>query len=125
MVAHPNSGDAGDEVQRGGSGEQGVGWWTSFGAVGRKKLTGRMRSVRCGRPEGNDGGGQRPGVVVGSSRGGRSYTAARCSGCGRGSQRGAGVSCPRWLSDGEQGGAGAVKVAEEEKVTPRGGGRPL
>jgi hypothetical protein len=56
---------------------------------------------------------------------GGSYTAARCSGCGRGSQRGAGASCPRWLSDGEQGGAGAVKVAEEEKVTPRGGGRPL
>jgi hypothetical protein len=54
-----------------GPGSKAIGWWTSFGAVGRKKLTGRMSSVRCGRPEGNDGGGQRPGVVVGSSQGGK------------------------------------------------------
>jgi hypothetical protein len=54
---------------------------------------------------------------------GRSYTAVRCSGCGRGGRRGARVDCPRWLSDGEQGGAWAVKVMEEEKVAP--GGCPL
>jgi hypothetical protein len=44
---------------------------TSFGAVGRKKLNGRMTSVRCGRPELNGGGGRRPGVVVGSTRCGK------------------------------------------------------
>jgi hypothetical protein len=55
---------------------------------------------------------------------GRLYTAARCSGCGRGGQSGAGMGCPRWLSDGEQGGARAMKAAEEEKVAPQLG-RPL
>jgi hypothetical protein len=50
-----------------GSGSKVVGWWTSFGVAGRKKLTERMSLVRCGQPEGNSGGGQRPGVVVNSS----------------------------------------------------------
>jgi hypothetical protein len=54
-----------------GPGSKAVGWWTSFGVAGRKKLTRRMSSARCGRPEGNDSGGQRPGVVVGSSRCGK------------------------------------------------------
>jgi hypothetical protein len=32
-----------------GPGSKAVGWWTRFGAAGRKKLTGRMSSiVRCG-----------------------------------------------------------------------------
>jgi hypothetical protein len=43
---------------------------------------------------------------------GRSYTTARCSGCGRGDRRGARARCLWWLSDGEQGGAGVVKVTE-------------
>jgi hypothetical protein len=40
-----------------GPGSKAVGWWTSFGAAGRKKLTRRSSSVRCGRLEGNGGGG--------------------------------------------------------------------
>jgi hypothetical protein len=40
-----------------GPGSKAVGWWTSFGAAGRKKLTKRMSSaVMCGRLEGNGGG---------------------------------------------------------------------
>jgi hypothetical protein len=45
----------------------------------------------------------------------------RCLGCGRGGRRGAGADSLWWLSDGEQGGAGPVKVAEEETVAPQGG----
>jgi hypothetical protein len=88
--------------------------------AGRQKLTGRTSSVRCGRPEGNGGGGSVQGWWSAAHGVGRSYTAARCSGCGQGGQRGAGAGCPQRLGNGEQGGAGAVKVAEEEKVAPRG-----
>jgi hypothetical protein len=42
---------------------------THLGSRDREVLTGRMSSTtRCGRPEGNGGGGRRPGVVVDSSR---------------------------------------------------------
>jgi hypothetical protein len=58
-----------------------VGWWTSFGAAGRKKLTKRMSSaVMCIRPEGNGSGGGIRGwwsTVLGA---GRLYTVARYSG---------------------------------------------
>jgi hypothetical protein len=39
-------------------GARAEGWWTHFGVAGRKKLTKRTSSMaRCGRPEGNGGGG--------------------------------------------------------------------
>jgi hypothetical protein len=85
-----------------GSGSKAVGWWTHFGATGRKKLTGRMSStVRCGRSEGNGGGGRRPGWWSVAHGAGRSYSAVRCPGCGRGGRRGAGAGCPWRLSEGE------------------------
>jgi hypothetical protein len=67
-------------------------------------------------------GGSVQGWWLAARGAGRSYTMARCSGCGRGDRRGARAGCPWWLSDGEQGGAGVVKVTEEEKVSPGGGG---
>jgi hypothetical protein len=113
-----------------GLGSKVVEWWTSFGVAGRMKLTGRMSSMRCGRLERNSGGGNVQGWWSAARGAGRSYTTARCSGCGRGDRRGAGARCLWWLSDGEQGGTGVVKVTELEKVSPggcfiaaRGGGR--
>jgi hypothetical protein len=64
-----------------GPGSKAVGWWTSFGAAGRKKLTGRTSSAAmCGRSEGNGGGGGVRGWWSTVLAAGRLYTAARCSG---------------------------------------------
>jgi hypothetical protein len=42
-------------------------WHTHLGSRDREVLTRRMSSTTmCGRPKGNDCGGQRPGVVVGN-----------------------------------------------------------
>jgi hypothetical protein len=91
-----------------------VGWWARFEVMGRKKLTRRMSStMRCGRPEGNGGGG-------GGIRGGGRQLTVRCSGCGRGGRRGTGAVCLRWLSDGEQGGAVAMRGGGGRRGRARG-----
>jgi hypothetical protein len=90
-----------------------------FWGGGKEKLTGRMSStVRCGQPEGNDGGGGVQGWWSTTQGVGRLFTAARCSGRGRIGRRDAGAGCRRRHSGGR-------KVEEEERVLHGGGGRPL
>jgi hypothetical protein len=74
---------------------------THLGSQDRVVLTRRTSStVMCGWPEGNGGGGRRPGWWSAAHGAGRSYSAARCSGCGRICRREAGVGCPWWLNGG-------------------------
>jgi hypothetical protein len=107
----------------------------SFWGSGKGELTGRMSSmVRCGRPEGNNGGGGARGWWSTARGVGRLYTAARCSGHGRNGRREAGAGCLRWLSGGGNNGAVGGKKRRRKKgcstvgrwapfIAGRGGGR--
>jgi hypothetical protein len=134
-------------------------WRNHLESQDREVLTGRTSSmVMCGRPKGNGvegavGGcwgrllspwrraaqlGRRGTMVVCGVRGwwsaargaGRSYSAVRCSGCGRIIQREVGVGYSWWLSGpgygGGQSGTGAVKWwRRKKKGAPRCGGAPF
>jgi hypothetical protein len=111
---------------REGPGSKAVGWWTRFGVVGRKKLTGRMSStVRCGRLEG---------TAVGAASGGGGRQLAVRGGCTR--WRGAqGVvesvgERPEWAVCGGSAVAGmvaqwGVKGGGGRKGAPRWGWAPF
>jgi hypothetical protein len=98
-----------------------------FWGGGKEELIGRTSSMaRCGRPEGNGGGGGVWGWWSTTRGAGRLYTAARCSGCGRNGQREAGAGYPRRLSGGENGGeVGGEKQRRKKGCSTVGGGRPL
>jgi hypothetical protein len=97
-----------------------------FWGGGKEELTGRMSStVRCGRPEGNDGGGGVRGWWSTARGADRLYMAVRCLRHGQNSRREAGASCPQRLNSGGNGGAVGQKVEEEERVLCGGGGCPL
>jgi hypothetical protein len=88
-----------------------------FWGGGKEELTGRMRSTaRCGRSEGNGGGGGVRGWWSTAHGVGRLYTAARCSGHGRICRREGGAGCPRRLSGSGNGGA----VGGERKRRKKG-----
>jgi hypothetical protein len=94
-----------------------------FWGGGKEELTGRTCStVRCGRPEGNGGGGGVRGWCSTARSAGRLYTVAQCLGRGRTDRREVGAGCPRrreWRC------IGGRKAEEEERVLHDGGGRPL
>jgi hypothetical protein len=93
---------------------------------GKEELTGRMHStVRCGRPEGNGGGGGVQGWWSTAHGAGRLYTAARCSGRGRINRREAGAGCPRWLDSGGNVAQWGAKGGGGRKGAPRWGWAPF
>jgi hypothetical protein len=108
-----------------GLGSKAVGWWTHFGAVGRKKLTRRTSSLmRCGRPEGNSGGGGVRGWWSIAHGAGRLYT-ARGS---RGMVKSVGERPEQAIRGGGNGGAVGGKRWRRKKgcsTVGVGGGRPL
>jgi hypothetical protein len=79
-------------------------WRTHMGRRDREVHTGRTSSmVRCAQPKGNVGGGSVRGLWSAAHDAGRSYSAVRCSGCGRIGRREAGAGYP-WqrASSGEE-----------------------
>jgi hypothetical protein len=97
-----------------------------FWGGGKEEFTERTCStMRCGRPEGNDGGGGVRGWWSTARCAGRLYTAARCSGHGRISRREARVGCPQRLSSDRNGGAVGVKGGGGRKGDPRWGWAPF
>jgi hypothetical protein len=78
-------------------------------------------TARCGRPEGNCGGGAVRGWWSTSRGAGRLYLAARCSGHGQNGWREAGAGCPRQLSGSAVWGE---KQRRKKRCSTVGGGCP-
>jgi hypothetical protein len=77
-----------------------------FSGSRMEELTGRMSSTaRCGRPEGNGGGGGVRGWWPTARGAGRLYTVARCSGHGQIDRRDTRAGCLWRLGGGRNGGA--------------------
>jgi hypothetical protein len=97
-----------------------------FWGGGMDELTGRTSStVRCGRPEGNSGGGGVRGWWSTAWGTGRLYTVVWCSGRGQIGRREVGAGYLRQLSGGGNGGAMGVKSGGGKKDAPRWGWAPF
>jgi hypothetical protein len=123
VVARSDSGGARRRGVAGRFREQGGRVVDPFWGSRKEELTGRMSSkARCGRREGNGGGGGIRGWWSTARGVGRLYTVAQCSGRGQNGRREAGAGCPRRLNGGGTGSAArGVKSGGGRKGAPRWG----